>query len=290
MLLSTIVAGNTARGVAEDLADNDSGDGKFQLGFDLIQAPGTAVINETPTGSNITGTDPQLGPPATNGGPTQTLLPALTSPVVDAGISNGTITDQRLLLRTSDLSVTANRTGSDGTDIGAVEVQGASCQGAVVFADFLATDRDDALNGTDGPDSIAALAGNDTADGLGGVDCVAGDDGSDDVKGGADDDLVTGGGGNDTASGQSGNDTVEGDAGKDSLSGGGGKDKVIGGDGNDQVKGGGGADTLKGNAGKDAIKARGGGKDKVNCGGGKDEVTVDAKDKVSKNCEKVSGG
>jgi hypothetical protein len=44
---------------------------------------------------------------------------------------------------------------------------------------------------------------------------------------------------------------------------------------------------MKGNGGKDKMKAADGFKDKVNCGGGKDKATVDAIDKVSKNCETV---
>jgi len=34
---------------------------------------------------NLTGVDPQLGPLADNGGPTETMMPALTSPVINAG-------------------------------------------------------------------------------------------------------------------------------------------------------------------------------------------------------------
>jgi Ca2+-binding RTX toxin-like protein len=240
------------------------------VGFSLIENPAGATITETPSGSNLTGVDPQLGPLADNGGPTRTLLPALTSPAVDAGIASSLTADQRGLPRTADLSAVANRTGSDATDIGAVEVQGASCQGAVVFADFRATEGDDTLTGSGAAESISALGGNDAVSAGGGNDCVSGGDG------------------NDKASGQGGKDQIKGDAGKDNLSGGGGKDKVIGGDGKDTVKGGGGADKLKGNAGKDKIKSRGGGKDKVNCGAGKDKAIVDSKDKVSKNCETVS--
>ena len=49
----------------------------------MIEAPGTATINSI--AGNIIGTDPQLGALANNGGPTQTHLPAATSPVINAG-------------------------------------------------------------------------------------------------------------------------------------------------------------------------------------------------------------
>jgi hypothetical protein len=63
----------------------------------------------------ILGVDPQLGPLADNGGPTQTMLPAATSPVIGKGaakVSKPPKTDQRGKPR-----VIAGR-----ADIGAVEV------------------------------------------------------------------------------------------------------------------------------------------------------------------------
>ena len=78
-ITDTIIAGNTAitLPVTSDLT------GTFQLRYDLVQITGTAHI--TDTGGNLFGLDPLLGPLADNGGPTQTLLPARNSPVVDAG-------------------------------------------------------------------------------------------------------------------------------------------------------------------------------------------------------------
>ena len=62
---------------------------------------------------NLTG-DPQLGPLADNGGPTLTMLPAASSPVIDAGgrLVDAPPTDQRLGIRVV----------SDTVDMGAVEV------------------------------------------------------------------------------------------------------------------------------------------------------------------------
>jgi hypothetical protein len=118
---STIVAGNTAAGSANDLdqANNSTG-GAFNLSFSLAQTTGDAPVTQTPAGSSIIGADPQLGGLANNGGPTLTMLLAPTSPAVDKGFApTGLTTDQRGDPRTIDLSA-AN--AQDGTDIGAVEI------------------------------------------------------------------------------------------------------------------------------------------------------------------------
>jgi hypothetical protein len=86
--------------------------------FDLVDSA-HAVGGATITGSPLTA-DPQLGPLADNGGPTQTLLPAAGSPVIDAGSAFGALTDQRGLTRPSNSGAIAN--AGDGSDIGAVEV------------------------------------------------------------------------------------------------------------------------------------------------------------------------
>jgi parallel beta-helix repeat protein len=76
---NTIVGDNTAT------VDNDlcGPDGVYDLRFSLVESPGGANINDN--GGNIFNQDPQLGPLQNNGGPTETHLPAATSPVVDAG-------------------------------------------------------------------------------------------------------------------------------------------------------------------------------------------------------------
>ena len=123
-LSSTIVAGNNSTsGDEDDLAQNASATEQFTAGFSLVEGGfANVTVTETPAGSNQTGVDPDLGPLADNGGATRTHLPSKTSSVVDAGIANGLATDQRGLARKVDRPENTNAAGSDGTDIGAVEV------------------------------------------------------------------------------------------------------------------------------------------------------------------------
>jgi hypothetical protein len=95
--------------------------GITSLGFNLdsrdecnFHAPGDRV--------NL---DPLLGPLADNGGPTETLLPAPTSPLVNGGASFGLTVDQRGLARPIEYPGVPNSSapGADGADIGAVELQ-----------------------------------------------------------------------------------------------------------------------------------------------------------------------
>jgi hypothetical protein len=121
-IFSTIVAGDTAAGGGNDLAQNSaSTSGGFNVSYSLIQQPGNApLLSQTAV---IKGVDAQLGALGNNGGPTQTMLPAFTSPVIDQGKdSAGLTTDQRGFARTVD-NGKPKPPGGDGTDIGAVEVQ-----------------------------------------------------------------------------------------------------------------------------------------------------------------------
>jgi hypothetical protein len=236
-LSSTIVAGNTApRG--PDLSSNDGVPTNLDVAFSLIgnpTLPGATVINAT--GPNLTGVDPQLGPLANNGGPTQTHAPSFTSPVLDMGAGNGLGTDQRGAPRTFDASNRANAAGGDGTDIGAVELLPggklslASCKGRtenVLFAPgakIIGSGKKDVVVGTTKKDRINTKGGKDTV-------CA---------KGG--NDTVKGGGGKDRLLGQGGKDTLKGGGGADTLKGGAGKDKLRGGPGRDKLKGGGGKDS-----------------------------------------------
>jgi CSLREA domain-containing protein len=117
-LNSTIVGNNTASGASSDLDHADvATTGGFALAFSLVQAPGDGVVTQA---NSLLNTDPQLGALGGNGGPTQTQLPATTSPAIDAGSNPLSLaTDQRGLPRTADL---AGPNAGDGTDIGAVEV------------------------------------------------------------------------------------------------------------------------------------------------------------------------
>lgn len=93
---------------------------------------GTNLENSNECGFTAPGdrvnTDPQLGPLQANGGPTATMLPAPTSPLVDQGSARGLTADQRGLPRTVDFTSLPNPAvaGADGTDIGAVELQPAA--------------------------------------------------------------------------------------------------------------------------------------------------------------------
>ena len=290
---STIVAANTAP-LGPDLGVNAIPDEQFNVGFSLIQNPAGAAIAEAPPGSNITGVDAQLGPLANNGGPTQTHEPLFTSPVIDAGIGNGLTTDQRGSPARVGIPSIPNRNGSDGTDIGSVEVQ--TCRDLPAHA-FPASAVDETLSGTPETDLMIGGAANDTLNGLAATDCVFGGDGDDTANGDEGADLVTGDAGNDTATGGAGKDNVDGGDGKDRLKGKGGKDKVkgrrsakdkvAGGAGKDRIKGGNAKDQIKGNGGKDKINSIDRTADKVNCGGGKDTAKVDSIDRVSRNCEVV---
>jgi CSLREA domain-containing protein len=224
---STIVAGNTAD-AGPDLGEGNYADG-FEVGFSLIGDPAGATITETPAGSNLLGVDPLLGPLAANGGPTETHLPAVASPAIDRGIATGPsgealAADQRGLGRTGDVSAIANAPG-DGTDVGAVELQVAGCQGASVPS-IAGTDGADKLTGTAGADAISALGGRDKANARGGKDCVSGGTGKDKLKGGGGKDKLAGGGGKDKLNGGPGKDKLKPGGGRDKVNCGGGKDKV----------------------------------------------------------------
>jgi hypothetical protein len=120
ILRDTIVSANTVGtgGTGPDLAIEGL---TMDVGFSLIGTVDSDVtINQT--GPNIVGQSPQLGPLGDNGGTTETEKPATTSPVIDAGSAFGLTSDQRGLGRPFD-AITANASGGDASDIGAVELQ-----------------------------------------------------------------------------------------------------------------------------------------------------------------------
>jgi hypothetical protein len=129
MLASTVVANNTATATTPHLDLRNADLTPFQLAFSLIESTEGANIVDNPSfaGSNILGVDPQLGALAANGGPTRTLKPALTSPLVDKAVTASGVEDQRGLPRPFDVSSIGNSTVSpaDAADIGAVELQAA---------------------------------------------------------------------------------------------------------------------------------------------------------------------
>jgi hypothetical protein len=129
-LQDSIVAGNSATGnpaiafkrygsLDRDVFIYDGG--SLNASFSLIQhdTRGLKGLNST----DITGKSPDLGPLRNNGGSTDTELPKLKSPVINVGKAFGLKTDQRGLKRTVKYPGRKLRKGSDGTDIGAVELQ-----------------------------------------------------------------------------------------------------------------------------------------------------------------------
>lgn len=125
-LENTIIAGNTAaNGLGDTTGAPTPGsnvDGVVTSnGHNLLDNPAEAT-GFTGAGDQ-TGANPMLAALANNGGPTQTMMPAPTSPAIDAGVAAGATFDQRGKPRTFDDAGVANAATSDGTDIGAVEAQ-----------------------------------------------------------------------------------------------------------------------------------------------------------------------
>ncbi len=103
-LYNSVVANNFSHAGNQDI------DGFFGETNSLVRNVGTAFVFGN---YNKNGLDPLLGPLAVNGGPTLTMMPALSSPVLDAGGPSVSGTDQRGLPRSAN-----------GTrDMGAVERQ-----------------------------------------------------------------------------------------------------------------------------------------------------------------------
>jgi Ca2+-binding RTX toxin-like protein len=137
-------------------------------------------------------------------------------------------------------------------------------------ASKVGTNGKDTLNGTKNKDNLFGRGGDDKLNGKAGNDCEVGGSGKDHVNGNS---------GNDTEFGGTGDDNINGNDGNDTIDGGSGKDKINGGKG---------TDTIKGGSGNDTINAFDGKADDVNCGSGSnDKATVDSKDTVASNCEKV---
>jgi hypothetical protein len=125
-IISTVIANNTATAATPHRDLRNAGADPFELAHSLVESPAGASIVDINgfAGSNILGEDPQLGALAANGGPTQTLKPGLTSPVLDKGIATaGFSADQRGEPRPFDIPTVTNTTTGDAADIGAVELQ-----------------------------------------------------------------------------------------------------------------------------------------------------------------------
>lgn len=132
-LSSTIVAENSAP-EGTDLDQAKGADGAFVVGHSLVGTTTGAAIDPDPHASNQLNVRARLEPLAENGGPTPTMLPAATSPAIDAGVANGLAHDQRGERRTIDHGAARDGAASDGSDIGAVELADPRVSAAVVKA------------------------------------------------------------------------------------------------------------------------------------------------------------
>jgi predicted outer membrane repeat protein len=131
-LKDSIVAGNTATGNPK-IAFPEYGSRHRDIfiyggtamtaSFSLIQNDTNSLPGFKANSTDITGKSPDLGPLRNNGGGVDTELPSAKSPVVNAGKAYGLKTDQRGLKRTVKYPGVKLRKGSDGTDIGAAELQ-----------------------------------------------------------------------------------------------------------------------------------------------------------------------
>lgn len=142
-LTNSVVGGNTAR-----YSDNDvgtHGGGTIAAAFSLFGDTGSATI--TDNGGNLLNVAPQLGALASNGGPTQTMLPLSGSPLINAGdpAFSGLSTDQR--------GTGFPRIVNGRVDIGAVEFGSNAVAAVVVPAPGLG------LGGQLGLGALLGLAG-----------------------------------------------------------------------------------------------------------------------------------
>ncbi len=81
------------------------------------------------------GSDPLVGPLQDNGGSTLTHALLSGSPAIDAGTNNGLILDQRGQPRTIHVQGSPGLPGSDGTDIGSLEMDPTlRCTGLLLFS------------------------------------------------------------------------------------------------------------------------------------------------------------
>ena len=122
---NSIVSDNSATAPGGNFPPGPDIYGTTTAGFSLIESTDDSlVLTEDPVGTNVIGSDPQLGVLQDNGGPTPTQKPATASPVIDTGLSDSSL-DQRGSTRPFDVPSIANGVGGDASDVGAVELQAA---------------------------------------------------------------------------------------------------------------------------------------------------------------------
>src|SRR5262249_11931407 len=123
---NTIVAGNTAANGAGDTTGAPTPgpdvDGTVTSNGHNLLGNTTDATGFTGTG-DLTGLNPMLAALADNGGPTRTMKLLPGSPAIDAGVAAGATFDQRGKPRTFDDPAVPKAPTSDGTGIGAFELQ-----------------------------------------------------------------------------------------------------------------------------------------------------------------------
>jgi hypothetical protein len=136
-LENTIIAGNTAANGTGNAAGaptpGPNVDGAVTSNGHNLLGTATEAAGFTGTGDQ-TGINPLLAALANNGGPTRTMALQPGSPAIDAGVASGATFDQRGMARTYDDPGVGNAATSDGTDIGAFELQpfcSVSCPGDI---------------------------------------------------------------------------------------------------------------------------------------------------------------
>jgi hypothetical protein len=125
-LQNTIIAGNTAANGAGDISGaptpGPNVDGAVTSSGHNLLGIITDATGFTGTGDK-TGANAMLAALADNGGPTRTMALSAGSAAIDAGVAAGASFDQRGLPRTVNNPGVPNAATSDGTDIGAFELQ-----------------------------------------------------------------------------------------------------------------------------------------------------------------------
>jgi hypothetical protein len=121
LLGSSVVSGGVGNEDEQNCSEQTAPE-NHSLGLNFESTAAQCGFDAT---GDIHGGDPQLGPLTDNGGPTLTMAPAASSPLIDAGASFGLTADQRGQRRPVDDPAKPNAVadGADGSDIGAVESQ-----------------------------------------------------------------------------------------------------------------------------------------------------------------------
>ncbi|HEY0173886.1 MAG TPA: cadherin-like domain-containing protein [Pyrinomonadaceae bacterium] len=160
-LRNTVVAGNGGVDCPNLLGQFTS------LGYNVVGEFGTIVGNPVMAPGpgdqlDVSDVSVQLGPLANNGGPTPTHALGVGSIAIDKGHASSTTADQRGLTRPCDIAAVANAAGGDGSDSGAVEVQGAC---AAAAAPPVAVDDNENVFEDSGANPVNVLANDTDANG-----------------------------------------------------------------------------------------------------------------------------